>query len=450
MSESIVVVGCGAVGGTAAQFARKTNRKAKITVFESGKYPQYSKCALPHLIAGKVKDIIEFSEEWFERSKIDLYLETTVTEIDIDRKIAVATDGKETHEVQFDSLVIATGATSFIPPIEGITENGMLKKGVFTLRTLDDAKSILSYLDNVDNVIIVGAGMIGLEMAETLKERKKEVKVVELLPSILPATLDQDMAEIVLGRIEREVEIFTNHKVKEIKGKGKVDGVVIESNEGNEREMETDMVIVATGVRPNIELAKSMGCEIGKAIKIDKRTMTSRKDVYAAGDCTEYFDFVTGKSFPIGLGSIGVRQGIVAGINAAGGDAELPDGFIQTRTTKIFGLEIAAVGPTSNDISDRKPLFGKFKGSSLPDYFPGGEEITVKVLIDSDDGTIIAGQAVGANASLRINTVACAVFNRMKVDDFVRLETAYAPPVAPTLDAMTIAADVAKMRYGRR
>ncbi|HEB37167.1 MAG TPA: NAD(FAD)-dependent dehydrogenase, partial [Thermoplasmatales archaeon] len=145
-----------------------------------------------------------------------------------------------------------------------------------------------------------------------------------------------------------------------------------------------------------------------------------------------------------------VKQGIVAGINAAGGNAKLPEGFLQTRTTQLFGMEIAAVGPVLNQMPDKKPVTGKFTGSSLPDYFPGGREITVKVLVDPKDGTLIGAQAIGENAAQRINVFACAIMNRMSANDFVKMETAYAPPIAPTLDPISIACDVARMRYGRK
>lgn len=449
MERKIVIIGGGAAGGTAAQFAKKTDRKASVTIFEREKYPQYSKCALPYFISGKVKDVIEFSKEWFEKAGIELHLETTVTEIDTEKKIVIAEKDGEQIEKNYDALVIATGANSSVPPIEGVRNGDGLKKGVFSLRTLDDANSIREYLDKVDDVSIIGAGLIGLELAEAFHEKGKRVRVVEIFPQILPSMVDEDISRIVLDAIKDKVEILTGHRVKKITGENEVDGIVIEK-EGEERRIETDMVILATGIKPNVDIGRKIGCKIGEkgGIVVDNRCMTSVKDIYAAGDCTEYVDLLTGKHFPVGLGSIGVRQGITAGINAAGGNASLPPGFIQTRTTRIFGVEIAAAGPLLKELGENT-VHGKYTGKNLPHYFPGGKDVTVKIAVDGD-GRIVSSQAVGEGSAMRINTLACAIVNGMKIDDFVQLETSYAPPIAPTLDPMILAANVVRYRYERR
>ena len=453
MDRRIVIIGGGAAGGTAAQFARKTDRKAKVTIFEAGKYPQYSKCALPHLISKTLDNVIEFDEKWFERANIELFLETVVEKIDWNNKKIVARRGTETIEKKFDSLIIATGAEPVVPPIKGIKEGNSLVNGVFVLRTIDDAYAISSFLPKVKRAVIVGAGAIGLEMAEALHKFNVKITVIEMLPSILPGVLDKDMGDILQKKIPSDIEIFTNHKLIEVASNGSaVESVVIEDEEGNHQTVNADMVLISTGIKANVELARSLGCSIGEkgGIIIDKKCQTSVKNIYAVGDCTQYVDFVTGKPFLVGLGSMAVKQGIVAGINAAGGNAKLPEGFLQTRTTQLFGMEIAAVGPVLNQMPDKKPVTGKFTGSSLPDYFPGGREITVKVLVDPKDGTLIGAQAIGENAAQRINVFACAIMNRMSANDFVKMETAYAPPIAPTLDPISIACDVARMRYGRK
>ena len=449
MARSIVVIGGGAAGGTAAQFAKKTDRNAEVTVFEKGSYPQYSKCALPYYISGKVEDVVEFSEKWFEKAGIDIYLETEVKEVDLKKKIVIAERDGESIEKRFDSLIIATGATPGVPPINGIYDGNKLKEGVFFLRTLDDAKKIKEFLSNAKEIAIVGAGLIGLELSEAFYELGKKVRIIEILPSILPGMIDQDLAEMVYQKIKDKVEIFTNYMVKEIRGEDKVESIVVKSKDGEEREFDADMVILATGIRPDTRIAEEIGCKIGerRGIVVDERSMTSIKDVYAAGDCTEYRDFVTGKAIPVGLGSIGVRQAMVAGINSAGGNATLPKGFIQTRTTRIFGIEISAAGPLSKDVENN--VQGKYSGKTLPHYFPGSKDIVVKTILN-DSGEIIGAQAVGEGSALRINTFACAIYNRMKVEEFVKLETAYAPPIAPTLDPIIISADVARYRYGRR
>ncbi|HEC81815.1 MAG TPA: NAD(FAD)-dependent dehydrogenase, partial [Thermoplasmatales archaeon] len=441
MSRRIVVVGGGAAGGTAAQFARKTDRKAEITVFEAGAYPQYSKCALPYLISKRVEDVIEFSREWFERANINLFLETVVKEVDVKGKRVVAEHGGETIEKEYDSLIIATGANSVVPPIPGVrSKDGGLAKGVFLLRTLDDAHGISAFLPKVKHAVIVGAGAIGLEMTEALHALGVKVTVVEMLPSILPGMLDEDMANLLQRVMPEDVTVFTGRRVTRVEREGDaVKSVVIEDEKGEQQTIDADLVLIATGVKANVEVAKKIGCRLGDygGVVVDEGCRTSLKDVYAVGDCTEYFDFVTKKLFPVGLGSIAVRQGIVAGVNAAGGRMFLPEGFVQTRTTKLFGVEVAAVGPTANQVEDFKPVTGRFTGSSLPDYFPGGQDVTVKVIVNPSEGVVIGAQAVGENAAQRINTFACAVMNMMSIEMLSQLETAYAPPVAPTLDPLT-------------
>ncbi|KAA0007030.1 MAG: NAD(FAD)-dependent dehydrogenase [Thermoplasmata archaeon] len=454
MGRRIVVVGGGAAGGTAAQFARKTDRNAEITVFEAGKYPQYSKCALPYLISKKVKNVVEFSEEWFKHANINLLLGTMVKEVDVKSRRVLAEHDGETIETGYDSLILATGANSAIPPIPGVVnESGGLTKGVFLLRTLDDAYAISSFIPRVQHAVIVGAGAIGLEMAEALYSHGVKVTVVEMLPSILPGMLDSDTAGVLQKAIPEDILILTGHRVLGVEKEGDVvKKVSVENEEGEQKTLEADMVLIATGIKANSEVAKKIGCKIGEygGVSIDGRCRTSLEGVYAVGDCTEYLDFVTQKPFLVGLGSIAVRQGIVAGVNAAGGRMFLPEGFVQTRTTKLFGVEVAAVGPTLKQIQNINPVTGRFTGGTLPDYFPGGEEVTVKVAVNPADGVVVAAQAVGVDAAQRINVFACAIMNKMSVEALSQMETAYAPPVAPTLDPLTIACDVARMRYVRK
>jgi len=453
-NNDIIIIGCGAAGGTAAQFARKTDRKSQITIFEKGKYPQYSKCGLPYAISGKIpklENLIEFSEEWFKKSNIDLLLETTVEKIDIENKIVIAKKGKAIIEKPYCSLIIATGASPLIPPIKNVFENDKLIENIFTLRTIDDARNIIASIKNGKNATIIGAGLIGLEMADSLSDKGMNVTVVEALPNILQNTLNKDMSKIVLNNIETKVKILTNHIATSIENKsGKVSKVSIKNQEtGEEKNIETDLLIISAGLKPNISLAKDAGCNIGKTghIIVNRKCETSVKNIYAIGDCTEFYDIITKNPVPIGLGSIAVRQGIASGVNAAGGNYELPDGLLQTCTSEFFGMEIASVGPNFIKLP---VVSGKYNGMSLPHYFPGGKPISVKVFVEEKTGKIIAAQAVGKNAAKRIDTFACAILGDMNVETLKKLETAYAPPIAPTLDAETLACDIVSLKLSRK
>jgi len=455
--NDIAIIGCGAGGGTAAQFARKTDRKSSITVFEKGKYPQYSKCGLPYAISGnipKINDLIEFSEEWFKKANIDLLLETTVEKIDVDNQIVFAKKGNAVIEKSYSSLIICTGAKPIFPPIQNLEENDKLVDGAHVVRTIDDAEKISSLIKKEGNATIVGAGFIGLEMADNLHRKEMKVTVVEILPQILPNTLDEDMSKIVHEEISKNVTVLTNHLATKIESKnGRICKVFIKNNEtGEEQDIDTNLLIIATGCKPEVILAKDAGCKIGETggIIVNEKSETSVKNIYATGDCTEYLDFVTKKPVLIGLGSIAVRQGIAAGINAAGGDYRLPKGVLQTCTSKFFDVDIAAVGPTIDLMEDMSVVSGKFNGSSLPEYFPGGKPISLKVTVDEKTGRIISVQAVGDNAAQRINTFACAILGGIDIETFRKLETAYAPPIAPTLDAITLVCDIVSMKLSRK
>lgn len=456
-NKKIVIIGCGAGGGTAAQFARKTDRKAAITMFEKGKYPQYSKCGLPYVISGEIPEfnsLIEFSEEWFQKERIDLFLETTVEEIDSKKQIVIAKKGNGQIRKEYESLIIATGAKPSIPPVPNILKNGKLLGGVYVLRTIDDGKQISSRIKKGGKATIVGAGLIGLEMADSLHKKGMDVSVVEALADILASTLDDDMCEPILKEMDENINIFTNHlAIKAEEKEGRIKGVVMRNNGTNEeKQLKTDVLVIAAGTKPEITLAENIGCKIGKTggIVVNERSETSIKNVYAVGDCTQYEEFVTKEPIIVGLGSIVVRQGIAAGINAADGTYILPKGFLLTRTSEFFEIEIAAVGPVKDACQNIPVIYGKFKGSSRPEYFPGGEAIAMKVGIHEETGTILSAQAVGYNASQRINTMACAIINEMNVEDFKKLETAYAPPIAPTLDVLTLVCDVASLKRMRK
>ena len=450
--REIVIIGCGASGGTAAQFAHKTDRKAKITILEQGKYPQYSKCGLPYAISGIIpnfNDLFEFSEEWFKKNNIDLKLETYVEKIDTKKQIIYAKKGNKKIEKNYDYLIICTGASPTLPSIENLDSDG-----VFVLRTIDDAKAISSYIKKKANAVIVGAGLIGIELAESLYKKDMKVTIVEALSNILPTVFDDDISELIKQNMPDDINLYFNHFAKKIEVKnGKIKKLLIKDRKsGENKKIDADILVISTGVKPEIELAKKIGCKIGEtgSIVVNEKAETSVKNVYAAGDCTEYIDFVTKKPVHVGLGSIAVRQGIAAGVNAAGGKHVLPKGVLQTFTSEFFDIEFAGVGSTTNLLDVFSTVSGKLNGSSLPDYYPGGKKITIKCIADEKTGRILGVQAVGDKAAQRVNTFACAILGNMDIDTFRKLETAYAPPIAPTLDVETLVGDIVALKLSRK
>jgi len=462
MVRKIVVVGGGCGGGTAAQFARKTDRTAEITVIERENYPQYSRCGLPYGISGiipELTNLIEAPEERMRKNRINIMLGSEVTRADAEKKVVhVKTGGKEIV-LPYDSLILATGAKASVPPIKGVfKENkpGEMKHGVFVLRTIEDARGIQSLGYKGKRAVVIGAGLVGLEVAEALMIRGCKVTIVEYLSNCILAMVDDDMAQMMAEAITKHgVKLFTEHQVVEILGDERANGVVAQNRKtGEEREFYADLIVIATGQRGETLLARQVGCEEGvtKQIVVNDRCETCMKDVYAVGDCTEYPDFVTGKPYVSGLGTIAVKMAMIAGVNAAGGDERLLKGFLITRCTEPFGCQVAAVGPTTPQLeaSGIKPLVGKVRSFTLPDYYPGRKEILVKVLAHPETGKILGAQIVGEDrVHMRINAFAVAIQAGMTVKDLSQLETAYCPPAAPTVDPITIACEAAKLKMAR-
>lgn len=442
MSKSIVIIGCGAAGLSAALNARKTDRNANVTVIGQEEYPAYSRCALPFVIGGEIRDsnsLLTFSPSMYKMMRIDLKLKSRVVDVDSRSRTVVYVDHQGREEtLHYDSLILATGASPITPPI-----NGVNKRGVYTLRTINDCKAIVEALPSSRNAVVIGAGLIGLETADALYRRGLNVTVIEILPSIMRANLDEDMAEFVKSNIEkRGVRIFVNRRVDEITGADHVDGVV-----SNGERFKADIVVLATGIRANTELASRIGIQTGitGAIKVNSRMETTVKDVYAAGDCVESSHMITGQAVLSQLGTTAVKQGRVAGINAAGGYAVFP-GVLNSTVSRMFDLEIGVTG--LNTIQAEKYGFRVFTGSvtwkTRAEYYPGAKSIKVKLIFERESLRIIGGQIVGGEfVAPRIDSLALAIQARMTVFDIVSSDTCYSPPLADTWSPITLAAESA-------
>ena len=459
LNMKVLIVGGGAAGATAAQFARKQDRDAEIIVFEETPYPEYSRCGLPHALSGEIpsfENLIEFTPEWFQRNKIDLRLSTRVTEVEV-HKHELKADGKNgTTTEHFDSLIIATGATPSVPRIEGLLMNERLRDGIFQFRGMDDAKKLKDWCGKGKRkVLVVGAGLVGLEVAEALSKLNHEVIVAEYLESALPLMIDPDMAEpLVSAMANAGVKLIISAAVERVIGAEEIEGARIKRrSDGSIEQIDCDTVVLATGQKPSTSLAQRMGCKVGRGghILVDMRCETNLKGIFAIGDCSEYKDFVTGAEMPVGLGTLAVRMGEVAGRNAAGGDSHVPKGFLGARVTRLFGLEIAATGPITSSISNEvKTIQTRTKGSTLPPYYPGGKDLLVKLTASADDGRILSCQIVGEKeAGLRIDIVSSFMLGGLTVGDLAKFENAYAPPVSPCVDALAVAAQAILIKLAR-
>jgi len=430
----------------AAAAARKTDRTAEVTLITEEKNAGYSRCGLPFVIGGQIpsfQNLIVFPPAYFQMMKLNLKTETKVTAINAQNKTIETVDktGK-TETIPYDSLILATGASSFMPPIKGKE-----KQGIHSLRTLEDGEKIEQAIRNgAKTAVIMGAGLIGLEMAVALTERGLKTTVVELLPQILPMMLDADMAKMVQEMLqERGINILTGKGVEEFLGTEKVTGIMAGGEQIN-----ADLFISAFGVRANTQLAANAGVALGetKAIKTNARMETNLKDVYAVGDCAEATHIVTQKPALPQLGTVAVRQGKVAGINAAGGYA-IFTGVLGSAVTRLFDMDVGVTGLTENAAQRARieTVTGTIASKTKADYYPGALPIKVKLVVEKESQRIIGAQIIGGEeVTQRINAISFAIQKQMTVRELAKADTAYAPPLCETWEPMVLAAEMVLMK----
>ncbi|MBU6390739.1 MAG: FAD-dependent oxidoreductase [Planctomycetes bacterium] len=445
-SNHLVIIGGVAAGMKAAAKARRESPTIKIIVVTDEQYISYAGCGMPYFIGDIIKDskklIVKEPSYLKNMHNIDVLTMHQATAIDIKAKQVQVKNLENGQAIvlNYDKLIIATGAQPIIPPLPGISLGN-----IFTLRTVNDALKIKSLVDSgkVKNAVIVGGGLIGLEMAENLVLRGIKVAVVELLDQILPP-LDKDMAMLVQNHLtEKSVEIVTSDGVKSFEG-----------NEGNcvtkvitgKRQLPADMVVLSIGIKPNIKLAQKAGIEIGatRAIKVNERMETNVLDIYAVGDCAESIHLVTGKPAWIALGSTAAKMGRVAAINATGG-IDTFKGVLGTLIVKVFELNVGKVG-----LSEREAVKEGFKIEStivpagdMAHYYPGTRDIIIKLIADVTTRRLLGAEIVGEGVvDKRIDIIATALTFGATVDQISKLDLAYAPPYAMAMDALIIAANV--------
>jgi len=454
MPRRIVIIGAHAAGVDAAVAARKTDRIAEITLLTTEKRAGYSRCGIPFVLGGHIPhfdNLIVYPPGFYQMMKLDLRYETTATNIDTEAKTVETKDktGK-IEKLEYDSLIIATGASPFVPPIKGRE-----KQGVYVVRTLEDGERIDRAIKKAKSAVVIGAGLIGLETAVAFVERGLKTTVVELLPYVLPVMLDKDMADMVHKMLEEKgLKIIVGRGVDEILGTEKVSGVSV----GGEK-IPADLVVVATGIRTNTELARNAGIVLGetRAIKANMKMETFKmvnnrvqplKDVYAIGDCAESVSLITHRPVLSQLGTTAVRQAKVAGTNAAGGYAMFP-GCLGSAVTRLFDSEIGATGLTEfmAGRAGIKTVVGSITSKTKADYYPGALPIKVKLVVEKETEMIIGGQIIGGEeVTQRINALSFAIQKQMTVRELIKADTCYAPPLNETWEPMVLAAETALRR----
>ena len=445
--KRLVVIGGVAAGMSAASRARRRNPNMEVIVLEKTGYISYGSCGLPYYVADMIKDhnklIIIPPKIAREKRGIDVRLFHEAVEINPSEKWvkAVHSESKERITFPYDKLIVSTGAGAAKPPIPGIDS-----KHIYVLRTLTDGVALKSYIDSgvPQKAVIVGAGYIGLEMTEAFRIRGLEVTMVEMLPNIL-GTMDAEINAIVENELEKkEVKLYKDSTVSSFEANeaGEVKGVILEDG----RRLEADLVLVATGIKPQVKFAEACGIQLGPtgAVAVNEKQETNIPDIYAAGDCAEARHLVTGKPAYIPLGTTANKQGRVAGENAAGGKGFFK-GIVGTAVFKTFELEVARTGLSS--VEAEKHGFN-FVTAAITDkccagYYPGASAITIKLVMNKDDGRLLGAMMVGQRGvSKRIDVFATALYNKMTVEQISQLDLSYAPPFAPVWDPILIAANI--------
>ncbi|MDH7564200.1 MAG: FAD-dependent oxidoreductase [Candidatus Bathyarchaeota archaeon] len=446
MPRRIVIIGAHAAGVDSASAARKTDRTAEITLITDEKHPGYSRCGLPFVIGGHISsfpNLIVFPPAYFQIMKINLRTETKATTLNTQNKtVDLQRKDGGSEKIPYDSLIIATGASSFMPPIKGKE-----KQGIYSLRTLDDGEAIdQAVRSGAKTALVMGAGLIGLETAIGLQERGLQVTVVEMLPQVLPQMLDADMAKTIQEMLEQKgINIVVGKAVEEIVGAEKATGVVAGGQQYN-----ADLVVSAFGVRANTQLAQNAGIALGdtKAIKTNARMETSVKDVYAVGDCAESVHIVTQKPTLMQFGTVAVRQGKVAGINAAGGYA-LFTGVLGSSISRLYDIDVGSTGLTESAAQRARieTITGTITSKTKADYYPGALPIKVKLVVEKESQKIIGAQIIGGEeVTQRINAISFAIQKQMTARELAKADTAYAPPVCETWEPLVLAAEMVLMK----
>ena len=446
MSKSIIVIGSGAAGRTAASEAKRKDPSAKVTVITEDEYIAYSPCVIPWAIEGSAKweDIVMHDADFYAKERdITVLTKTKVESVsDADRKVVTSAG----DEFVYDALVIATGSTVFVPPIEGKDQ-----KGVFVVKTINDGKAIQAALADTERVVIGGAGVIGLELALGLVNLGKDVTIIEMMPQVIPRIADADMAAPIQKHLEEKgVKFVMNAPISKVCGDGKVTGVI--AGKGDDaKEYPCEMVIFATGVRANLAIPKMLELDIGQlGAVITAPTMQAYKrgrlvnNIFLAGDVVQCQSAVTSGATMSQLGSTAVKQGLVAGRNAAG-DSAVCGPVASPWVSAIGDLQIAGTGMWQGLASwyGLKVVEGKAKGLTRARYYPGGKPLTVKVLADAVSHRIIGAQIVSQeDVTGRINWLTSAIIDGNTAEDFiVRAENAYCPPTNQVRDVVLAAVD---------
>lgn len=435
----VVIVGGVAGGASAAARLRRLDEKAEIVMLERGPYISFANCGLPYYIGGEIKKksalTLQTPQSFKSRFNVDVRVNSEVTAIHTAEKTVTVRTAEGEYEESYDKLILSPGAAPIVPPLPGVDN-----ERVFTLRNIPDTEKIREYVEEEfpDSAVVIGGGYIGVEMAENLKKSGVETTIVELSDHLI-APLDYDMAcEVHQYARSQGLNLVLNNGVTAIEEKG--GKLCVKLSNG---ELETDMVILSVGVRPDTALAKDAGLALNTrgAILTDAHMLTSDPDIYAVGDAVEITDFVTKQKGYIPLAGPANKQGRIAADNLCG----IPSEYKQTQGSsvlKLFDMTIAMTGVNERTAKaaglhyDRMYTYNQSHAS----YYPGGHGISMKVLYEKGTGRLLGAQLVGYDGvDKRCDVLAVAIRAGLTASDLTELELCYAPPFGSAKDPVNYA-----------
>ena len=440
-AKKFCVIGGVAAGMSAASQIKRRSPGSDVMVLERGHDVSYGACGMPYNIADPERDIEDLvlipAQTFIEKRGIDLRLGHEARRIDREKRVIRGTreDGSN-FEVGYDVLVLATGSRAKVPDLPGIDI-----PGVFVLRSLRHAAAIKSWLLSRDcrEAIVIGGSYIGLEMADCFRQRGLNVTIVKRSPVML-SFLPDDLDALVREELTRhDVEVIHGTPIQRIEPGKRLKLVLAD------RELDTDIILTATGFAPNSELGLAAGLEqgAGGAITADRFGCTSDPHIYAIGDCSDNIHHLTGKRVWVPMALHANRAGRIVGANVVGGCEEIPP-ILGTSAVKVFGLEVAATGLSHKQAEAEgfSPVSATIKTNTRAHAYPGAKKIHVHMVLNQPDGKILGGAIVGEEkAAIRINVIATALQANMNIKEFAQLDLMYSPPFAPAWDPLLVLAN---------
>ncbi len=445
----IIIIGGVAAGAKAAAKSKRMLPDAEVHVYTKDSHVSYSSCGLPYYIAGDFEDwnkLVVRTKEEFEKSGINIHTEHLVTKIlPADKRILVKNIENGTCDfVDYDKLIIATGAAPFIPEIKN---SGL--RNVFSVRTLEDGINIRNAMEKSGHITLVGGGYISIELIEAFVKNKKKVTLIERSPFLISA-FDEDISSLIqafiLENSDGLVKIINEDVVSEFVGEEHIRGIVTANGLG----FETDMAVIAAGVYPVVDIAREAGITIGEtgAIKVNSRMETNIPDIYACGDCAEKYHMVSHSPVWVPLGSTANKEGRAAAINACGGVEDF-EGILGSAVLRYHAFNMSITGLTEKTAQKRgfDTVSVVITKRDKAGYMPEVKNVTLKLVADRRSHRILGAQAIGCgDADKRVNTVSMGLVRGMTVEDLLDVDLTYAPPFSTSIDILISAARILKSK----